>query len=243
MGLLRLTDLVGEVKATLLNRTDLSSERVTTVLNLAQTEISAIWDFSELKQFYNVSTSFTANAFNDKFVPLAPYVKKVHTCVLLYNTRSAKLREIPWRMFDRLYPSPESIGRSIPSVYSKWGQQIILYPVCDMIYPLFMRVSISPRPFSLSAAPDAVSDFADNKDIILIKLAASYLWKAFGRPDKADDLYLECMGPNPAKQIGGLLGGTIKQDSDEPDMDLGGDMGNMSDFGNYWANPFVRTSP
>jgi hypothetical protein len=232
MGLLTLTELIGEVQVALLNRTDLTQARCVTALNFAQTQISRQHDFKELKAFYNVNTFFTSSAFNDKFLPLAPYTKHVHTAVLLDNTSSRKLVEKPWRNFDRMFPMPEALARSRPAIYSRWNDTLILYPVPQQVYPVFMRITTYPRPFNLALGPSAVSDY-DGKDDILIDLAAAYLWGSIGRTDKASDFI----------QKGELhFNDAVKQDNDMPDLDINIDI-QTDNLGNYWADPFARTMP
>jgi len=239
VGFLNLTQLVGEVQASLLNRTDLSNDRCVTALNFAQTTISRAHDFKELFSFFTGSTQFTGNSFNDKFVLLAPLIKHIHTAVLIDGTNSRKLVEKPWRQFDKTWPMPEALGRSRPQVYSRWGPSIIVYPVPDAVYPVFCRISTYPRPFNLTAGPLAVSDY-EWKDDIILKLACAYLWKAFGRPDKADDLFNE-VGLN-HKPISGLLGDAIRQDQERPDLEINIDV-DTANLGEYWANPFIKVSP
>lgn len=246
MGFLPLFDpsggpcLVQEVQSGLLGRTDLANARCVTALNFAQAEISRKHDFKELKQFFTVSTMLTPNPFNDKFIPIAPFTKHIHTAVLINGTLSRKLVEKPWRMFDSMWPSPEALARSRPYYYSRWNQQAILYPVPDAVYPIFMRVTVYPRPFSLTA-PSGVSDY-EWKDDLIIKLACAYLWKSFGRPDKADDYEAEVFGPLPERN-GGLFASAVKQDTDMPDMDINTDLTDSGNLGRYWADPFVKTSP
>lgn len=232
MGFLPLTGLIEEIQAGLLNRTDLTNERCVTALNFAQAKISRKHDFRELKAFYNVNTFFTADAFNDKFVPLAPFTKHIHTAILIDNTSSRKLVERPWRMFDRDFPMPEALARGRPSVYSRWNDQLIIYPVPQQVYPIRARITTYPRPFNLTMGPTAVSDY-EWKDDILISLAEAYLWKSFGRPDKADDLLAEAQGH---------FIDAVKQDTDMPDMDIQLDL-NTTNLGSYWADPFARTAP
>jgi hypothetical protein len=232
LGDLTLMELIGEVQGGLLNRTDLANDRVVRAINFAQTRISRGHDFKEMKGFYNVSTQFTSNPFNDKFVPLAAFIKHVHTVVLKDGTNSRKLVEKPWRQFDRTWPMPEALGRSRSQVYSRWGQNLVLYPVPDGVYALFMRVTQFPRPFNLITAPNAVSDF-ESKDDLIIAEACAYLWKSFGRPDKANDFLQESVMHFQA---------AVKQDSDIPDMEIGLDI-STENLGQYWADPFVRISP
>lgn len=233
------TSLVGEVQAHLLNRVDLPDARCVAALNFAQAEISRLHDFKELKNFYGVSTFFSTDPFNDMFIPLAPMTKHIHTMILRDGVLSRKLRERPWRMFDKAIPAPDALARSRSLYYSRWNQQCILYPVPDAVYPILMRITTYPRPFDLSQ-PQAKSDY-EWKDDMLIKLAAAYLWKAFGRPDKANDLEIEVFGPDPTR-VGGIFAASIKQDTDMPDMEITQES-DISVLGKYWADPFVKSSP
>lgn len=242
MGLLTLTQLCSEVQANLRNRTDLTNSRVATAINLAQSEISTAWDFRELQQFYNVETQFTDNPFNDKFVPLAPFTKHLHSAVLKYGTSSWKLQVKPWQEFDRRWPAPESFGRSIPSVATQWGQTMIIYPICNQVYTIASLISTIPRPFSYDLAPAAVSDYEEDKDQLLIKLASAYLWGSFGRTDASARLRAECLGVDFPRRIGGLLGGCIQRDKDRPGMDVSADL-TAGTGGNYWLNPWIGSTP
>jgi hypothetical protein len=104
-----------------------------------------------------------------------------------------------------------------------------------------MRITMYPRPFSYEVSPQGLSDY-EWKDDILVKLAAAYLWDSKGRYDKAAEFRTEALGAGYPKLIGGMLAAAIKQDTDQPDMDINVDMGNQ-DIGQYWAQPFVRMAP
>jgi hypothetical protein len=229
-----LQSLVGEVQAGLLNRSDLTNDRCVSALNFAQTRISRSHDFREMKGFYQTATLFTPSAFNDKFLPLAHNIKHIHTMVLNPgDTTARKLVEKPWRTFDRIWPAPEVLARSKPYFYSRWDKTCILYPVPDSVYQVFCRVTTFPRPFNLEQNPQAVSDY-DWKDDILIALACAYLWKSFGRMDKANDYLRESQEHFVT---------AVKQDTDDPDLEINIDLTDQGFVGRYWADPFVRISP
>lgn len=234
MGALTLTELVQEVQSGLLNRSDLTDTRCVTALNFAQARISRSHDFRELKGFYQTATLFTTSAFNDKFLPLAPATKHIHTAVLNPgDTTARKLIEKPWRTFDRIWPAPEVLARSKPYFYSRWNNQIILYPVPDYVYQVFMRITTYPRPFNLQVNPTAMSDY-DWKDDIIIALACAYLWKSYGRMDKANDYLREAQEHFVT---------AVKQDTDDPDLEINIDLTDQGFVGRYWADPFVRVTP
>lgn len=229
------TQLVGEVQAGLLSRTDLSNDRCVTALNFAQWRISRSHDFQELKSFSQVPTSFTSNAFNDKFLPLPPYTKHIHTLVLSTgDTTARKLVHKPWRLFDKTWPSPEVLARSKPYYYSRWGTGLcILYPVPDNVYNTVARITTYPRPLNLEQQPGAVSDYIW-KDDILIALACAYLWKSYGRMDKANDYLREAQEHFVT---------AVKQDTDEPDLEISLDLSDSGFVGQYWQDPFVKAAP
>lgn len=231
--------LVAEVTAALLNRTDLGSDRVTAALNFAQSEISRLHDFMELKVFTTVSTTFTSDAKADKSITLPALVKHVHTAVLKFGTLSRKLRNKPWRLFDRMFPAPEALARSIPFYYTRWNRTIHLQPVPDMVYPVEMRTTNYPTPFGTDVTQ--VTDY-DSKDDLLIKLAAAYLWRSFGRPDKGLEYEIEVFGPDPGR-LGGMFAAAVKQDTDMPDLEVNPSLEDANVLGKYWADPFIKSSP
>lgn len=232
MGEQTLTQLVGEVQAALLNRSDLTNERCVIALNAAQNQISRSHDFQELKAWVTVSTSYTGNAFNDKFLSLPPYTKHVHVANLLTGTPSSrKLIEKPWRLFNRMWPQPEILARGYPMFYTQWNQSLVLYPVPQMLFNVNMWITTFPRPFTWAQA-QAYSDF-NWKDDILIDLAVEYLWRSYGRNDKADEYLVRSKA---------ALITAVRQDTDRPDMDVSSDPSAFS-LGPYWLDPFVRRVP
>ena len=235
MGQTTLTDLVGEVQSGLLNRTDLTNDRCVTALNFAQWRVSRSHDFQELKGFFQTQTFFTPNPFNDKFISLPPYLKHIHTIILNPGDPTArKLVHKPWRLFDRQWPAPEVLARSKPYYYSKWGSSAaIVYPVPDNVYPVWSRITTFPRPFNIEQQPLAFSDY-DWKDDILIALACAYLWKSYGRMDKANDYLREAQEHFVT---------AVKQDTDEPDLEISLDLTDAGYVGNYWQDPFIKVSP
>jgi hypothetical protein len=96
-----------------------------------------------------------------------------------------------------------------------------------------MRITTFPRPFNLEQNAFAVSDY-DWKDDIIIALACAYLWKSYGRMDKANDYLRE------AQQH---FVTAVKQDTDDPDLEINIDLTDQGFVGRYWADPFVRISP
>ncbi len=233
MGVLVLSDFIAEVRAGLGNRTDLPDARIVVGLNLAQLRVSRFWDFQEMKKFDQGICPFTSNAFHDKFMTVPVNLKTIHTLVLLDGTSSRKLKQRPWRQFDRRYPSPETDPRSRPQEYSRWGNKFVFYPIFDKPYIAAMRLTARPTPFD-NAVQTMTSDYVE-KDDIIINLTLEYFWRSFGRDDKADRFSQAAMGE---------MAQAIKKDDDQPDIDVSpDDMAGLDNLGDWWNNPFVKEMP
>ncbi len=230
MGLLTLADFQGEITANVGNRTDLTLARILKALNFAQDKVSQAQDFKELQTYVTSATNFTGVPINDKYLPYAGNWKTVHSIVLQFGIDSRKLRQMPWRKFDRMYPAPEAVAAYIPLVYSDWNQQLVFMPVPDAVYPLVARVTTYPTAFTTTTPLTTTSSFL-GKDELLMAYSCEYLWRSFGRYDKADEF---------RTQGDALLQVAMRADADRPDLDTAGsgdDVGPLS--GAYWANPWI----
>lgn len=230
MGLLTLSDFQTEIVGCVGNRTDLTLSNIIKGINFAQDEIAKAADFQELETYQQLVTSFTGVPIVDKFLPFSSSWKTIHSIVLQNETESRKLRQMPWRKFDRMYPCPEIVAAYIPLVYSQWAQQFIFMPVPNAAYPLQCRVTMQPTAFTAGSALTQTSQYVA-QDQTIINFAAAYLWRKFGRYDKADEYYNNGMA---------MLQASLVSDGNRPDMDTSGsadDAGSLS--GAYWANPWV----
>ena len=90
MGVLTQSELREEVRAGLgnLSPTDLTDDRITLGLNLAQSRIARSYDFYEMGQVAFAQMSFTGNAAIDKYRVPPPATKSIHSFVVL-DTSSA----------------------------------------------------------------------------------------------------------------------------------------------------------
>jgi hypothetical protein len=107
---------------------------------------------------------------------------------------------------------------------------MIFMPVPNAVYPLQCRVSLFPTPYTTSTLPTYVSQYV-GKDDIIIAFASSYLWRSFGRFDKAKTFQQTAVE---------LLETAMRSDKNRPDLDTAGtadDAGPLS--GAYWANPWI----
>jgi hypothetical protein len=234
MGLLALSDFISEITANVGNRTDLTSARIIKALNFGQDEIAKSQDFQELETYQSAVTSFTGVPIVDKFLTFSSGWKTIHSIVLQDQTESRKLKQMPWRKFDRMYPSPESVSPYIPLVYSQWAQQLIFMPVPNAAYPLQCRVTLFPTAFTSNSALTQTSQYI-GKDDILIAFACAYLWRGYGRYDKANEFM---------SNANALLEAAMRSDANRPDMDTAStadDAGPLS--GAYWANPWISSVP
>jgi hypothetical protein len=232
MGLLSLSDFQGEIVSAVGNRTDITLAQCIKGINFAQDEIAKAADFQELETYQQLVTSFTGVPIVDKFLPFSSSWKTIHSIVLQNDTESRKLRQMPWRKFDRLYPCPEIVAAYIPLVYSQWAQQLIFMPVPNAAYPLQCRVTMQPTPFTINSLTTQTSQYVA-QDQTIISFAAAYLWRAKGRYDKADEY----------TAIGNqMLEASLVSDGNRPDMDTSGDADSGEALsGAYWANPWVTS--
>lgn len=242
MGDLVLSDFVSEIQSGMGNRTELSADRITTVLNMAQKRLARRWPWKDLKKLILAQMSFTGNPAVDKYVSLPPNVRTIHSFVLLDTSagvasmgQSKKVTQKPWRWFDKRYPAVEWLPPGWPSVYAWWGQFLVVVPVPQQQYTAELRVTMQPAPFN-SAVTNQESMYTD-KDDILINWSLGYLHRSYGRLDRA--VYHENL-------VNELVAEAIEQDDRQPDLDISHDLDRL-DTGStsimYWNNPWVMTQP
>ncbi len=234
MGLLALSDFQSEITAAVGARTDLTLARIIKGINFAQDEIAKAQDFQELETLVSTATNSTGVPINDKFLSFSSSWKTIHSIVLQNGTESRKLKQMPWRKFDRMYPSPESVSPYIPLVYTQWAQQLLFMPVPNAVYPLQCRVTLFPTAFTTASPSSQTSQYV-GKDDIIVAFAAAYLWRSYGRYDKAQD-WMDTGNS--------LLETAMRSDANRPDMDTAtsaDDSGPLS--GAYWANPWIMSVP
>lgn len=230
MGTLTLSRLIGEVRSGLLERTDVADQAIVDSLNFAQTQLSRFHDFMELKRTADSKTLFTLDATKDQYLAVPKRLKVVHTFRLLDGYQSRKLRERPWREFDKKFPDPPSRPRGKPRWYSRWGELFMFVPVPDAVYPVRMKYTRDPEPFVITN-PNQLSDY-EEKDDILIYLALEHRWYILGRHDRGD-------------KFGQLAAVNMKlaKDSDDerPDMDTHPQGLDAGYSGEYWNDPWIRS--
>ena len=96
-----------------------------------------------------------------------------------------------------------------------------------------MVAGLRRRGTILSTNTSAISQFVD-KDDILIFWALEYLWRVYGRHDRADEF--DKMAIARAKEAKG-------NDEDRPDLDVSTAPISTSSPGAYWQDPFQMGTP
>lgn len=235
MGVLTLSDFQSEITIALGNRGDITLAQTTVALNLAQARLGRIYDFSDMARLDITTLNFTGNPANDKYMSLPAYTKTIHSLILIDNTTggslwsSRKMVEKPWRWFDKQFPVPEVLPAEWPSIYTRWGDIIIMVPAPQAAYQAQMRFVAWPTPFD-ALKPTVTSDF-DNKDDILLEDALRHTWRRLGRLDQADAH---------EKRVERLVTEAIEREDTRPDMDIATDISSIQNtLEMYWSNPFI----
>lgn len=242
MGMLTLADFQDEIRAGLGNRNEISTTRITRVLNLAQSRISRSYDFSEMADVQFAQMSFTSNPALDKYLVPPDRTKTIHSFLCLDTSAgqsslgsSRKVIEKPWRWFDQRFPSPEWLPPNWPAIYKRWGNVIVMVPAPQAQYTAQISRTRYPTPFIVGQSTQ-LSQF-ENKDDVLINYSLAYFFKTLGRMDRA--IALETA----AKE---LLDEAIEKDDDRPDLETSRDipgLGGGGNLGPYWANPWISRNP
>lgn len=240
MGALTLADFKSEILAGLGNRGDLSDSRIVSHLNLAQSRLCRAYDFLELQELTYQLVSFTSTPSVDKIQNLPPLTKTVHSIVLLDDiggssslANSRKMVEKPWRWFDRKFPVPEFDAPGWPSIYTRWGNKITVWPPPQAAFHFNIRSTNWPTPFVVGTTAQT-SDF-DNKDDILIDLALSRIFRSLGAPGRGQAEEHLQSAIEATKEA-------ITRENTRPDMDTSRDISDMPTIGSgtYWVDPFIR---
>lgn len=236
MGTLAQSDLLGEIIAGLGNRQDISTARLISNLNLAQSRLSRAYDFLELQKINVQNIVYSGTPATDKIQGLPLLTKTIHSIVLVDQSslaNSRKLIERPWRWFDEKFPVPEFVAPGWPDIYTRWGTSIIVFPPPQAAYQLNIRANFWPTPFTATNGTQ-FSDF-DNKDDILIDLTLSRIFRSLG-PATAGlaEEYLNSaiMATKEA----------IAREGTRPDMQISRDVKGLNETaaGQYWADPFIK---
>ena len=229
MGTLTLADLKDELRTALGGRTD-QDARLARAINLAQVRAARLWDFDELRRTYK-ATNFYNNNSDDRFLAFPANIRKVHSLVLEDGANSRKLTYVPPRQWDKFLSSVETSRRGRPTHYTKWQDQIEFYPIPDKQYTWRLRCTVWPA--DLSADTDK-SDL-DEKDDLIIALAASWIYLTLGDNDRAAYWY---------RVARSLFQEGMSEEGAQVDLEIkAGDPVGAVTAAQYWSDPFVRSAP
>jgi hypothetical protein len=143
-------------------------DRVPTYLNFAQRRMARMASFDELcaiqesavtvanVQSYPFSTG-TNNLGLTRF-------KDFMTVRLIDSENSRILTRWHYKTMDRKFPDPTTYTTGRPGIYTRWGNNMIVFRIPDDAYDMYIRYSQWPTDLTTDAQ---TSDF-ENKDELLI---------------------------------------------------------------------------
>ena len=142
--------------------------RVRVYLNWAQKRIARFYSFHELNQ----EKTDAATVTDLKTYPMSSGTsnlgltrpKDIATIRLIDSHNSRTLTRWSYRRFDRTFPRPENYTTGRPSIYARWGNNLILYRIANAVYTL--SIKYPQWALDLTAASQR-SDY-DNKDQLLV---------------------------------------------------------------------------
>lgn len=238
MGTLTLSELRAEVRSGLGNRTEdeFASEdtRIDRFLNLAQTRMTRRHRFGELDVTEEYIHTFTGTAADDKVIAWSDLtnsnIRGVYSFRVVDGANSQKLTYIPFRLWDRRIPRPESRGTARPDFYTQYSKQFELYPIPGQTYTMILRLATWPT--SLTSASQK-SDL-DEKDDALIAMACYLAFRSLKNKAAADEWLVE---------YGIAMAAAGLEDQDNPDYDAVPPNRGDEYINEYWADPFQRSAP
>lgn len=229
MGTLTGVELEAELKANLGNRSDLDT-RLYIFLNWAQVEIARKIYLRELE---DIDTA-KATVVDQDYVAKPINLRDMISFRLIDDTNSRKLRWVPRRMYDEWCANPSSLTTARSTHFTSWGLNFYFYRIPDAVYSLKMAYTKWPTAFIDSSSE--VSDIEELDELIVILATI----KALRSLKEVDPRVLSAY-----KKDARL----IIADAKAYDKGLMVDeevkaMYNLDKVsGNYWTDPFVRTSP
>ena len=161
-------DIVGKHLGATAPSGALLQDRVVTWLNFGQKRIANHYSFYELQ----VTSETPVTVANVKTYPLQDgtnnlglsRVCSLNSIRLIDSENSRKLDFWHYRKFDKWYPRPENHSSSRPRIYSRWGNSLILFPIPDAVYSLYIRYGQIPNDL---VADGQTSDFNDRDRLLL----------------------------------------------------------------------------
>ena len=182
---LTLTQIRGVVKTAIALRSDVTDAQINTYINLSQERIARqhVWD--ELNQGpTDLTLVITSDKEVDKTVSISSLtnLRSLVRIVLEDAGASHPLEWLPPRQFDTLVPLPEHPARSRPYIYTRWGNNLLLYPVPVTAHVL--RIRWINWPAALSADGDIPA--LTHKDDMIIFLTCSFVFALLREEEQAN---------------------------------------------------------
>jgi len=237
MGTFTLAELRTEVKAGLGNRTEFVSDntRIDIWIHKAQTRIARRIRCPELNVLEEHTATYTGTVATDKFIPFSALTntnpRDILSVRVIDGTESKKLRYVPFRLWDRRIPYPDSLTTGRPSHYTKFQKKLELWRIPSQSYVYAIRMRTWPT--ALTAAGTA-SDL-DEKDDAIIAMAKYYGFLSAGNTTGRNEAIAEFRD---------VIKDARLEDLDEPDFDaVEPHVGGSQEVNEYWIDPFVREMP
>lgn len=148
----------------------LLQNRVVTYLNWGQRRIANHYSFYELQKVSETPLT----VIGEKTYPLESgannlglsRVANINSIRLIDDTNSRKLTFWHYRKFDAHHPYPTSSNASgTPSIYTRWGNSIVLYKVPNKVYSLYIRYGQYANNLD---SDSQLHDFGEDKDQLIV---------------------------------------------------------------------------
>lgn len=226
-------DIVGKGSGATAVSGGLLRDRVVNYLNWGQRRIANHYSFYELQQ-----TSETAATVDGvKTYPIESgdnnlglsRASSLNSIRLIDGENSRKLDFWHYRKFDKWYARPENFAEGRPSIYTRWGNNLILFKIPDAVYSLYIRYG----QYAQNLTSDGqYHDFGEDKDQLVLTAGVLETYLALEEYTDAKVWFELFMG---------RLTDAVKADGDEdwePEAEPhGGGPGYQS--GEPWIDPFV----
>lgn len=224
-------DVVGKNLPATAPSGSLLQDRVVNYLNFAQRRIARHHSFYALQQ----TQESAATVASTKTYPLETgtnnlgltSVARIDSIVLNDSENSRKLECWIFRKFDKWYPRPENFSTGRPSIYTRWGNNIVLFKIPNAVYTLKIRYGRFPTALT---SDSQLHDFGEDKDQLLITAGVM-------------ETYLALEEYNDAKVYYELFIGQLEdavRSEDEVDLEVDGDSFGGPGYisGEPWTDPF-----
>lgn len=154
--------------------------------------------------------------------------KEIYSIKIEDSSNSRKLTYVPHQQWDRVIPYPEQLTTGKPTHYTRFGDEIEVYPIPDAAYDIHIRYSKYPAELTTDASESPYGSEWDTTIVFLSKdLANAYL----------NGEYIL-----PGKRLADLLRSNLNNAKNAPDRKLVARPFNSETLGvnEYWKDPFIK---